>query len=253
MTDEMTLDLWRLATDLTVVDAAILIAGGDPSDVDHEPDTFGNYFPVKRTDGHLGYLAAFTSLTAAIRKGYLRAEFSHPKAQTIGAHDDHATKILLVTPENLERMTKGYQNAELSGASEHPPPGPHEVSFRIFVEPDWSETTIDVEDLKAWLRSRGFTTGFFFPLQEGTEEGPEAFMDPSHPHFAPELALAVAAWRGLEGKSGFVRGSKEAISGWIDSNPDAWLGETELSTSAKDRIVTITNWRKSGGAPASGG
>jgi hypothetical protein len=34
---------------------------------------------------------------------------------------------------------------------------------------DWYQTTVLVEDLRTWLKSRGVTTGFFFPI---AEEGP---------------------------------------------------------------------------------
>lgn len=78
MTDGMTLGLWRLVSDLTIEDAAILVAGGDPSAVDWEQGSFGDQqYPVKRTDGHPGFLAVFTSLKTAIRKGYLRAELAY--------------------------------------------------------------------------------------------------------------------------------------------------------------------------------
>ncbi|MEZ5796503.1 MAG: hypothetical protein R3D63_02820 [Paracoccaceae bacterium] len=91
MTDEMTLDLWRLATDLTVVDAAILIAGGIQVDVDHELDTFGITSP-KRTDGHrdLQPLPAFDRYGL---KGLSSRRVLLIQGSEIGAHDDHATKI----------------------------------------------------------------------------------------------------------------------------------------------------------------
>ena len=74
---------------------------------------------------------------------------------------------------------------------------------------DWTATTVDVVDLQAWLRSKGFTKGFFFPAEQSE---PDAFTDPAHEHFAPELALAVAAWRALSTTQSFKRGPKEAIA-----------------------------------------
>lgn len=77
MMDELKRELWRLASDLSVEDTAILIAGGDPSEVDWEDDTFGRQAPVKRTSGHPAYLAVFAGLTNAVRKGQLRAKFHY--------------------------------------------------------------------------------------------------------------------------------------------------------------------------------
>jgi hypothetical protein len=55
-----------------------------------------------------------------------------------------------------------------------------------FGAPDWHQTTIAVEDLRAWLRSRGFKTGFFFPVPEA---GPD-YLSHFHPNYSPKLAAA---------------------------------------------------------------
>ena len=46
MTEQQELQLWRLVAALSVVDAAILIAGGDPSAVDREEVFNGNLVDV---------------------------------------------------------------------------------------------------------------------------------------------------------------------------------------------------------------
>lgn len=243
--NDMKLELWRLASDLTVEDAAILIAGGDPSAVDYEEDSFNRQNEIKRTSGHPGFIPVFTALTNAIRKGHLSARLA-TRADGGGPLSNRLSgDIWILSHREITHIRSTLENdpfdsTPLDGAD----------GIQIQVEPDWTRTTVDVENLKAWLRSRGFTNGFFFPLAEETSD---SFMDPSHDHFAPELALAVSAWRALEGKSGFSRGSKAAISGWIEANPDAWRGEGDLSESAKERIVTVTNWRKTGGAPTTAG
>ncbi|WP_191569511.1 hypothetical protein [Paracoccus yeei] len=245
--DDTTLGLWRLVSDLTIEDAAILIAGGDPSEVDHEDDTFGMQHEVKRTTGHPGFLATFTSLKSAIRKGYLsahlasRADDGGPYSTRLGAD------VWMLSRDEVSALRQRLTNDPFV---DFHPDGAHDSQFRL--EPDWTRTTVDVEDLKVWLRSRGFTTGFFFPPERQTESASDIFMDPTHEHFSAELALAVAAWRGLASEQRFPRGSKAAIEGWIAGNPDAWRGDGDLSTKAKERIVTLVNWRKSGGAPSTG-
>jgi hypothetical protein len=47
-----------------------------------------------------------------------------------------------------------------------------------FGAPDWHKTTIAVEDLRAWLRSRGFKTGFFFPVPEAVPD----YLSEFHPN-----------------------------------------------------------------------
>lgn len=251
--DDAKLQLWRLVSDLSVEDAAILIAGGDPSDLDYESDSFGNEYSVKRTTGHSGFLAVFTSLTNAIRKGHIQAHLAF-RAKSGGVDPVRSA----MAPNGLRGETWVMSKSDLSrlrDSLEGDPFGDTPLDgadgIRLEVEPDWTRATIDVEDLKAWLRSRGFTTGFFFPSQD--ESAPDDFMNPDHEHFAPELALAVSAWRGLASEQKFPRGTKPAIESWIDANPNAWLGDGEVSAAAKERIATLVNWRKSGGAPTTGG
>lgn len=248
MRDEMKLELWRLVSDLSVEDAAILIAGGDPSDFDWEDDTFGRQYSVKRTDGHHGYLATFTSLTNAIRKGHLPAKLAF-RAGSAGPYSGKLSgEIWLLSDGEVDVLRQQFENDPFADT-----PLDWAHGFQVQVEPDWTSTTIEVEALKAWLRSRGFTEGFFFPANETSPEDPASFMDPSHEHFAPELALAVSAWRALASEQRFVRGPKSAIESWIERNPDAWKGDGELSISAKERISVLVNWKKNGGAPSTDG
>jgi hypothetical protein len=76
-------------------------------------------------------------------------------------------------------------------------------------------------------------------------------MNPKHSHFAPELALAVSAWRALASKKNLKQSAKKMIDDWIKKNPASWRGEDKLSTAAKERIMIVSNWNKSGGSPSS--
>ena len=242
MIENDSLFLWRLATDLSVQDAAILIAGGDPSAMDYESeDPIHSTKPVatKRTWQHTGFTATFTSLKNAVIRKDLQARVAYPSHHKININGYFDPDFWVITKKELaELLGPDKEFAKLSG------------SIEVSVEPDWSKTTIDIADLKSWLRSRGVTKGFFFPVVE-TES--DDFMDPTHDHFAPELALAVSAWRGLASERKFKRGTKAAVDAWIEANPDAWKGDGDLSISAKERVATCVNWRRSGGAPASDG
>src|SRR5690348_9004132 len=121
-----TIDYWRLCDELSVDQAALLIAGGNPSDRS-EP---------------LGYEAVKTALTNAIEKRAL----------------------------SVVARFEGYG-------------GTIACDF----------TTVKVEDLRAWLRARGFKTGFFFPEPE---VGPD-YLSAFHPHYSAKLAAAVEAWKAV--------------------------------------------------------
>ncbi len=193
------LHLWRLGPYLTIEDAAILIAGGDPSEVDEVQDGSyrdSPYIEVKRTTNHPGFAAAKEVLRLAI------------------IHDD---------------IPNDFRTGEYS---------------------DVAQAVVTAADLRIWLRSRGHTTGFFFPEEPLVQED---FNDQSHEHFSPELALAVTAWRALAETQKFRRGPKAAVEDWIDANPKEWRGEAALSAAAKERIATLVNWKRGGGAPPTGG
>lgn len=237
MREDDPLAYWKLSDFLSVVDAAILIVGGDPSEVDelYETSEVGLHkTEVKRTDGHPGFGAVFTGLKTAVKLGRLKALLEYR------VYRSDSYEPSWVVPKNF--LTD---------------PSRFEVDFkrddmdRLFIakEPDWMQTMVDVRDLKAWLHEKGVKSGFFFSDPQGDED----FMDPSHEHFAPELAMAVAAWRGLSQTRKFPQGPKVAIEEWINKNPSKWHGDSEMSASAKERIATLANWRRSGGANPTGG
>src|SRR5262245_18840399 len=99
------LDYWRLCDALSVVQAALLIVGKDPS---HLQDDVDRSVAKNRPSG---YDAAKTALMNAIIGGRL--------------------------PANV--VDEVDENGRTYG-------------------PDWHQTTIAVEDLRLWLKSRGITT-----------------------------------------------------------------------------------------------
>ena len=79
------------------------------------------------------------------------------------------------------------------------------------------------------------------------------FMDPDHDHFAPELDLAVKAWRALSSVRKTPGGVTTAIRKWLDANPQAWMGDgDQASNECKERIKTVVNWNKRGGPDKTG-
>jgi hypothetical protein len=234
---------WRLHDSMTVPNAAILMVGGDPGEKIQELDDYGNLIGLVQKRSYVGYEAACGALKSAVIRGEIEAKIAYGLAdagplspRSSGYRVVAARDLWALLPEVSEDPFGVYENRQ---------------PIQISREPDWEATFVEVESLKRWLRSKGATDGFFVSATT-TDEG-DSFTDPGHEHFAPELSLAVSAWRGLAAEQRFPRGPKAAIEGWIDANPDAWLGDGNLSASAKERIVTLINWRKSGGAPTSGG
>lgn len=121
--------------------------------------------------------------------------------------------------------------------------------FDNTVSPSECDSRVSVEWVKNLLSSKGVTSGFFFPSPTPPSE---VFMDPAHEHFSPELALAVTVWRALETEQKFISSPRNAIKAWIKDNSEAWQSEEPIKKLAIERIATLVNWEKKGGAPKSG-
>lgn len=200
------MDFWRICDELTVVQAALLIVGGDPA---ASQKWVFNWEPFERPDG---FDAAFAALTHAIAADRLPATIRYAVEQKFDS-----------TAEDFF---------------------PFETD-----EPDWHRTTVLVDDLKPWLKSRGITTGFFFP---SGGDAPD-YLNRNHPRFAPKLAAAVRAWEAMADEKA-VRGRsvKQALSKWLRehaaefglSDDDGKPNESGIEMCAK-----VANWQDKGGAP----
>lgn len=236
---------WKLAAELSVVDVAILLAGGNPSTKDMEPNGYGGvdqYEPVKRTSGHPGYDGYFAMLQSAIRRGEVIAHVRYPAYDGARLSGLSRQSVLVVERGRIDQARRDdFILPSGEGFLDY-------WSDKLVVErePDWEQTTIDTAELRRWLKSRGISTGFFFDTDTSVSED---FMDASRDSFSPELALAVAAWRAVSAQPIRSRSPKSTIERWIDENPGEWRGEGALSASAKQRVVTLVNWQKEGGAP----
>jgi hypothetical protein len=120
-------------------------------------------------------------------------------------------------------------------------------------ELDCNRTTIKVDDLRSWLKDRGFRTGFFFLAATDTPD----YLNPNHPRYASKLAAAVNAWLAME-DSKLIEGKspKQALDKWLRENA-AKFGLTDsegnLVKQAIEECSKVANWKQSGGAPPTPG
>lgn len=146
-----------------------------------------------------------------------------------------------------------------------------EIGYDINHEPYPLEGTFDVlrseierESLVAWLSSRGFRRGFFFPEEADAPD----YLDPGGPRYAPKLAAAIRAWQAV-GDENLRRGksAKQAMEQWIEANYKA-LGLVhrrdsgngingykagDMNKSAVREAAKVANWEEDGGAPSTPG
>jgi hypothetical protein len=254
------MDHWRWCEHLSIVEASMLAVGLNPSV--YEPShparlregdfhTIGtsnhtkNYFRSKE------FVPVFRAISYAAMKEEISCDFAH-----------HARTIPTVTAgdrdfDGLEEAGEESIDYDLLIRSDMPvssnfeiPPYRNLRRFYFVKEPDWERSIIKVDDFKDWMQRRGRRPWFFFP---DAGEDSEAFRNPAHEHFSAELDFAVTVWQALLPKRKFTGGVKSAIEAWINANPASWQGDEPISGAAKDRIATLVNWNKGGGAPKTGG
>ena len=96
------------------------------------------------------------------------------------------------------------------------------------------ETTIRMEDFKNFCLSIGVSVG------DSSIQITQPVFDKTSPTYPPELDIALQAWQAVSATEDKKK-PKARIKAWLDSN-------TELSNEAKERVATVVNWDKTGGA-----
>ncbi|ODT70965.1 MAG: hypothetical protein ABS75_10965 [Pelagibacterium sp. SCN 63-23] len=227
------MDLWRLSEELAVIDAAILITGNDPSQMGEVYD--GNESSWQQRTDYDGFDAAFKALKGAILSNKLQAAVSFP--------------VRTATPETSGLravLREGKRVFHMKGLSFFH----HDALVYLQAEPDWSRTTVEVTDLKAWMKSRGIFPEFFFP-----EEAVEGFRDQKHSRYSPKLACAVAAWEAVE-TSKPNHSVKDTVKAWVKANATRFgMAEADGLPSATgvEEVAKVVNWETKGGANRTGG
>lgn len=101
-------------------------------------------------------------------------------------------------------------------------------------------TTVKVCDLAAWCDSRGIAHPW------STSETQHAAVIATYPD---ELRAAIEAFEAVHSDINLLRGRspKTVLTEWLKNH------KPDLSASARDRIATVANWQREGGAPKTPG
>lgn len=227
--------LWNLSEDLSVFDAAALVAGYNPTIVERcRNDTSFD-------DNFHRYSIAFKAISNSITNNRLNASLRY-ESRDYGYADEMAD-IEFSDAEYVKARGLTREKDEVFVDNDNGQP------FFYKATPDWSMSTISRDDLVKWLSSRGITTGFFF--QTGFSK--VNYLNPDHPRYAPKLAAAINAWLALE-DANLIKGKspKQALLKWLREN----AAEYELSDddgkpneNGIEECAKVANWKKTGGAP----
>lgn len=267
------LDYWRLADELSAVDAAFLFIGCDPGNHEleqpDEPATSRIRLISGFSDEQLErteyedtpeyvfvspsqFRAVFKAIRNAVFSNKLKARFVNKgRGPSIGHHFEYGPSEDIAEANEEKRnygfaLSRGIPTVYTNVDAIHDykdVPAVERVMY-IIREPDWHQTTIAVEELKRWFKSRGLLPMFFFP--DGLAEG---FRDNNHPRYSAKLATAIAAWEAVK-RPAKNKSVKASLLDWIVSNGVRFgLGsEGVVSPTAAEEVAKICNWHTSGGA-----
>jgi len=226
--DEPRLEVWRIADTLSLASAAALMCGESPGRIAPPGESGIDRCHLRgsealdaerRDDGTEEFAARLEALTRAAERGTLKAE-----------------KLYLG-----ECIHVRYDGSE---SVEH---------WEPVGTIDPVATTVDVDDLKTWLTSRGITSGFFFPVATGTPDVP-GYLDPAHPRYAPKLAAAVSAWNAVTDPG--AKSPKQALDKWLREHAAEFAltgDDGNPVTQAIEDCSKVANWNPGGGAPKAPG
>jgi hypothetical protein len=229
------LDYWRLCDELNVVQAALLIVGEDPSTA--------KYTEAMEVENRpKGYEAAKTAIThalikyAAYRTEYERVDNLPWDASSSSIYDQVESHRL----NSLKGSVISVWDTDFNG-------NPYQIiqgSIELW------QSTVDVAALKVWLKERGFSSGFFFPVSDDTPD----YLDPRNPRYAPKLAAAVHAWQAVTDSG--RKSPKQALEKWLREHASEFGltdDEGQPVNQAVEDCSKVANWQPSGGAPKTPG
>lgn len=123
------------------------------------------------------------------------------------------------------------------------------------------KTTIRRDDLKEWLVSRGFKSGFLFEGDNINKDDPD-YLNPNHPRYAPKLAASVKAWLAMSDENLLHKKTpSQAMTDWLESrykefdlihkqsNEKAGYKKGDINSGAIKEAAKVANWNQEGGAP----
>ncbi|AXE96123.1 hypothetical protein [Paraburkholderia terricola] len=226
--DEPGLEVWRIADTLSLASAAALMCGESPARIAPPGESGIDRYHLRRSeapdaerrdDGPEKFEARLEALTLAAERGTLKAEKLY------------FGKCIHVRYDGTESV----EHWEPVGTID---PG---------------ATTVDVDDLKTWLTSRGITSGFFFPVATGTPDMP-GYLDPNHPRHSYKLAAGIYAWEAVTDPGPLS--PKQALDKWLREHAAKFGladgGGNPVKQTIED-ISKVVNWSPGGGVPKAPG
>ncbi len=155
-------------------------------------------------------------------------------------------------PDTVRQDISPYLNAVKNAAKSKRldfTPAYYDQGYNGPVEVDWTNSTVNIDSLREWLRLRNFTDGYFIASQGEVDN----LADPANEFYAPKLAAAVRAWREVTSDPEALNGKtpKKALEVWLRKHANEY-GLTNKDGNPNEQgieeVCKVANWKPNGGA-----
>lgn len=207
-------DYWRLCDELSISQAADLLVGMFPGEV----DALNQSGAELTTSSLVAYTTNRQAALAAIRNAIAGARLPGTLRFEINANWDSISECMV-----------------------------EEESDVLDIE----RTTVLVDDLKIWLRGRGLRSGFFFPEEKESPDYLNSAHPRYAPKLAAAVSAWQAAGADLNGKTpkqALAKWLREHAAEFGMTDDEGKPNETGIEEAAK-----VANWQPGGGAPKTPG
>lgn len=204
-------DYYRLLDDFSIIEVAALIADASPNEVNYYDGE--EYYYLCDTEKNKIFSICVIALKRAIEKEKLPAT--------------------IITNSTQPRFYQGSSHKEWIPIGDIDP----------------AKTTIEREDLKYWLKQRGFNQGFFFPENYKNDI---PYLNPDNVHYPKKLAALVAAWeaanQAAEHDTKVNKNPNSFVKQWLIDNADRFnLRDKNQKEAFFEELAKICNWNDVGG------
>ena len=107
---------------------------------------------------------------------------------------------------------------------------------------------VNVESLKAWLKTRGVHSGFYFTDEVSNQD----YLNKDHPRYSDQLAACVKVWIAFEDENLLgAKSPKNAMEDWLNTRYSelGLVHQGKISKTAIEECAKVVNWNDRGGVP----
>lgn len=236
------MDYWRFTPHYTILEAAALIVGVSPENVQSRDEQYedGHYYINNDYEASQNFQPVYVAIKRSLIDKSLACANIEQLTQAV-ENDHHQSFSYQGGSHFMTKITLPILNVS-----------------RINAHLCKSVAILTSSEISSWLKEKGISEGFFFP-SSSTNNTP-SYLNKDHPCFAPKLYAAVRAWEGNALDHDTYGTPKQQMTKWLEARAAEFglVHDTggvshekgDLKKSALVEICSVANWNQDGGRSA---